>query len=525
MPRLTRDIIRTQQQARLFIQPGGPGPLNPVQYGGLDAQYMILDGVTKPLRGTIEPTRVPHPSRIKQFKTVGRRASAPDLPTATLHLLERHGYIPSALGAMACPFNLYSVAGKCEGQNLSDFLAGWEDFVEVYSLAEATQVDGGDRTAWEDDNQIEDALALTLASIYAIGPLQIAAQADPLIDREVVDVVYASGVECGSCGVPDDGTKKAFALVQASGAGSPGLPAEVIYTLDGGVTWTEVNIDGLGATETVYAIDIVGNKLVVLGEDAYFWAVLDRDTGEPGAFTEVTAGFIGAGSPVDLYVLSPREVFFVGDGGYIYRATDITAGVVVMDAGVATSENLLRVHGDGDETLVAVGENDAVVRSLDRGATWGPTEDATPSGVGADLGAVAVKTETEFWIGTLATGQVFYTVNGGKSWIAQAIPDTGAGSVRDIIFATEEVGYILYDKTHIALADVAFILCTWNGGRDWVRNDGGSKRVLNWPVFDRGNRIAVPQADEQTSAGHILIAGLAGDGEDGLLLLGETPEL
>src|SRR3990172_80776 len=439
MPKITPDEVTTQQHRRIFRQPGGPLPSNPVTYAGQDAQYMILTGVSRPVRGGIDPIRVPDPKRRKAYKNVGRKVSAPDYPTATLTVLEKHGSLPFQLGDLFCAQNLYLPVGACEDP--SDFLNGWSDFVEVVSHAEVTEAGEGDRMAWEDDNQAATDLSLTLEAKYAIGKLGFGPEAASEISREIIDVVYGSTVQCGDCGPVDDGTKKIYAVAKSSGAASPGLPAEVIYTLNGGATWTQVNIDGFGATEDPLAIDIVGNKLVVVGLDALYWATLNANTGAPGAFTKVSTGFVAAGSPNDIYVLSTREVFFCGDGGYIYKATDVTAGVTAINAGDTTTNDLLRIHGDGNETIVSAGRNSDVIVSHNRGATFA-TVTTEPSAIALNITALWVKSDKHWWVGTGSSGRVYYTERGGESaWTHMEFMGAGAGTVRDIVFATDEVGY------------------------------------------------------------------------------------
>jgi hypothetical protein len=515
MPRPADDEIITQQNRRLFFQWGGPFPNNPLSFAGVEGQYAVLEGVTRPLRGAIEPIKVYDPRRAKQFKFAGRKATAPDFPTATLRLLERRGALPFALGDMSCAFNLYLSVGKCD--DLSDFLHGWEDFVEIVSYAEGTSVDEGARMAWEDDTQAEDAVAITLERKYGIGALSFAAKAAAEISREVVDAVYGSNLQCGDCGPSDDGTRRIYAVAKSSGAGSPGLPAELIYSVTGGTSWVQTTITSFGATEDPLAIDIAGDKLVIIGADAYYWATLNAKTGVPGSFTKVTTGFVASKTPRDLFVLGPQAIFFVGDGGYIYKSTNLAAGVTPIDPGDATTENLLRIHGDGQNTLVAVGAGSTVLKSTDRGVSWAATV-AEPSAIQLDVTAVCVRSSEHFLVGTGNSGRVFYTLDGGEIWSAIEFTGTGSGYVRDIVFATDEVGYFVHDDT----TPTGTLWSTWNGGADWVRNDGGSRRVLNWPVIDRVNRLAVPAAAAQVDANNLVIAGLAGDGTDGVLLRGSA---
>lgn len=516
MPKPGVDTIVTEQMRRIFFQSGGPQPGNSVQFAGLDAQYMILEGVKRPLR-KIDPIKVYDPRFAKRFRTVGRKIGAPAFPTASLHILESRGSLPFQLGDLSCAFNLYLPVGFCE--DLSDFLSGWQDFVEIVSFAEATEVDEGARTAWETDNQSEDTLAITLESKYAIGALSFSGSAAALINREVIDVAYGGGIQCGDCGPSDDGSQRIYAVTKSSGAGSPGIPGELVYSLNSGATATAVAIDGLGATENPVAVDIVGSKIVVVGSGAYYWANLDK-RGVPGTFTKVTAGFVGGANPTDLFVLGTQEVFFSAAGGYIYESKDITAGVFVVDAGDETVDNLLRIHGDGGNVLMAVGAGSTVLVSTNRGNNWAMVPTA-PSDIALDLTAACVKSAEVLLVGSASSGRVFWTGDVGLSWSEIQFSGTGAGTVRDIVFATDEVGYFVWDNN----TPTGYLFATWNGGSSWVRNDGGSARILNWPTLNRINRIAIPDSERQVAANHLALGGLAGDGTDGILLVGSANEL
>jgi hypothetical protein len=77
----------------------------------------------------------------------------------------------------------------------------------------------------------------------------------------------------------------------------------------------------------------------------------------------------------------------------------------------------------------------------------------------------------------------------------------------------DEVGYI----AHATAAPLARIFSTWNGGEDWIN---AAPRILNLPVFDYAGRLAAPDADAGIAANNLAVAGLAGDGVDGVLLIG-----
>lgn len=512
MPNLNADEIILHRHKRNWLQKGGALPVNPVQFAGKQGQYMKIEGVSIP-RSSVDPIYMHDPDLPGRFRLVNRSITAPDLPEASLVFTERHGAIPAAIAGYSCPFNAYEVSGVC--RRLDDFLRGWSDYVLVYSGAIVTDADLGDRSAWGDsDDQIEDSLSVTLADVYPVGKLGFGEVAGPEISREVIDVVYGSQVQCGNCGPRDDGSKLIYAVVTTSGAGSPGLPAEVVYTLDGGANWNQTNIDGFGATEAPLAIDVVGQYLLVLGADAYYYASLSSVTGAPGVWTRVSTGFVGAGSPNDIYVSAANEVWFVGDAGYIYRSSDITAGVTVASAGAVTSQNLYRVHGEGD-TIVAGGAGSTVIKSINRGVTFAVTTDS-PADIAIDVGAVAVLDELVYWVGTRNSGRLYFTLNGGETWNEKAFSGAGAGNVYDIVFATREVGYF----SHSTNTPTARLFSTWDGGFSFTTE---SPRILNWPTFNRANRLAYPKVaypDTGIAANNIAVAGLSGGGTDGILLLG-----
>lgn len=511
MPNLDANEVVTYKHHRNYIQIGGARPNNVVRYAGQETQYLSIDGVGLPETGGIDPIWVPDPNVIGRYRLVGRKQTPPALASAALHLTEKHGSIPRQLTRIGCAFNLYEATGNCA--DLSDFLGGWTDYVLVYSGAIVTDKDLGTRSSFDSDDALMDSLSLVLADIYPVGAESFGEQASPDISREVAAVTFGSTEQCGDCGPQDDGTQKIYAVTKSSGAGSPGLPAELIYTLTGGAAWIDTNaITGIGASADPSDIKVVGSRLVILvpSELAYYWADLNSNTGAPGAFTKVTAGFVAAKNPQAMYVAGPREIYFCGSGGYIYKSTDITAGVTAINAGTTTTNDLLRIHGNG-ETIVAVGKGSTVIKSINRGATFAVTT-TNPSAIATDVLAVWVMDKSRYWVGTL-TGRLVYTLDGGETWVLKGFDGAGAGAVRDVKFVNDEVGYFAHDTN----TPTARLFATWNGGSDWSRS---SPRIQNWPVFNRVNRIAVPNVSAGVAANTVAVGGLAGDGVDGILLLG-----
>src|SRR5690606_10622162 len=132
-----------------------------------------------------------------------------------------------------------------------------------------------------------------------------------------------------------------------------------------------------------------------------------------------------------------------GDGGYVYGTDDPTAGVTVLDAGIATTENLLAIKALSENHAVAVGENDAVV--FTRNKTNWTTPDATPAS-GVDLRCIELKSTSEWWVGA-SDGTVYYTVDTADTWLQDSIPGTGWTIIYDIHFSAKSVGYIAGART------------------------------------------------------------------------------
>lgn len=504
------DIVM-QSHIRTFLQYGGSGPANPLTYYGQDNQWVVIEGVSSPESGGIEPVFVHDPNRPGKYKLIARKKSAPDLPGATIKFLEKRGAVPKQLTTIGCKFNAYQPSGAC--LDLSDFLSGWTDYVLIFAGMLVTDKDLGTRTSWSEDEMLEDSATVVMEAVYPAGAMSFGEFGAAQILREVMGVTYGSSVQCGECGSSDDGTKRIYSVAKSSGAGSPGLPAEVTYSLDGGLTSAEAQIDGIGASADPAGIWVVGSKLLVLvpSEGAYYWATLST-IGVPGSFTKVTTGFVANKNPNDVYVISPREVWFCGDGGYLYKSIDITAGVVAVNAGNTTTNDLHRISGI-ESTIVAVGESSTVIFSSTRGDTFA-TVTTSPSAIPVTIQALGVRSEHEWWVGTLNTGRVVWTNNKGETWNLKSFDGAGTGSVQDILWVTPEVGYFTYST---ASNETARIFATINGGADFGY---GKSRIVDFPTFTRANRLAAPNIDNPgLAANKLVIGGLAGNGTDGALFL------
>ena len=170
-----------------------------------------------------------------------------------------------------------------------------------------------------------------------------------------------------------------------------------------------------------------------------------------------------------------------GDNGYIYGSTDGLLTIDVWDAGAATTENIVRIKIAPDNPMVifAIGENNALVKSEDGGATWFAV---TGPSAGDDLLALDVVSQSQLLIGNI-TGEIWESEDGGETFAMQlALPDQPATSeVRDI--------------THYTNSDVFFALVNDIGAQPTeffiYRNENGGASGL-WHLIQGGDNQRQP---------------------------------
>lgn len=504
----------TQNFVRAFTQRGGPSPSNLVRYAGLDEQYLMVGDIARPDRGNVNAINVNDPRVRGLFKRTGITIDAPDIPSNSLTFKQFINGVPWYQFRLNCPINVYESFGPCADP--SDPLNGWITLTTLSRGLSSDKTYAG-RTPFDGSDETTAEIKFSwLGDVYTIGGIAIGEQASVAVTTEVVDIIYYGPARCSDCGPTNDGTKWIAALQQTAG-GSSAVNGVVKYSTDYGQTWTDSAITGLAIGSLVTAIKQVGQYLVVLSstELAYYVSQFDQLTGVPGAWVKVSTGFVAAKNPNDMWVESPNAVYFVGNGGYIYKSTNILTGVTVLSAAGQTTQNLNRIHGAAG-TIVVVGAGNQILISTNRGATW-----STPAaGVTGAHSAISVLGPLEWYLGTLdTTGKVWYTESAGAIWTQQVLPGAALTSVNDIVAATNEDIWISATRS----GPTATIFQTTYGGAIWGESNT-SRLPPTLPVFARANRIAVPQVpDLMISANNIALAGLGGSFTDGVIYIGSAP--
>lgn len=497
--------VRTDQ-ARVWLIDNRAGPANVPSY-----KATLKAGSPEMPRGEPKVVRKADPANYGRFLVVDKIPGETGSPSVTLSGAYKFGL--SKLLEVAnrgCDVDVQIHMGKCS--NPQDFNKGWEKILVIEAVAPAGWKLAGDLNVQDEKDRdfAQQELKLTGENIFEIAQMKFAEQAGTAIVQEVIAVVICDSIQCGSCGVPSNGCQKVFAVTKSHG-GSPGLPAEVIYTDDQGGSWADTVIDTLGAAEDPSDAACVGEYLAVITNEgnALHYAELADILNAAETWTKVT-GFNASGEPNAIYAVDPMRVFVVGDGGYIYKLTDITAAVTasnVQDAGVATTEDLKDVHAYDENNVLAVGDNNAVVYTIDGGLTWSLV---TGPDVAVNLTCCWMKSVSEWFVGT-AGGKLWYTRDSGTSWTEKSFPGSGAGSVKAVKFSNDTVGYM----SHATATTRGRMLKTLDGGQSWyVLPDAN----FTMPLNDGLNDLAVCSYDPNIVFG----GGLADNATDGFLVKGSA---
>lgn len=485
---------------RVFLIEGRARPDHAPEYETSMRMTAVSQGY-----GDIERIEAPDPSNYDSFIEVAEIRGATERATTSLSGHYAMNLLSSLmkLGDKGCAFDVQLHIGQCTDP--SDFNTFMKAI--VFESAKGTTYSTDDLSALtsEDRAAVMETLEISAKKMYEIRPLAFGEQAGSVVTNPVVDVVICDSQSCGDCQEESDGCQKIFAVTAAAG-GSPSTPADVVFTVDQGVTWYAHDIDSMSSTEDPSAVDCVGNYLVVVSNETnslHYALKSEFDGITDPTFTEVTTGFVSGAEPNDIWSAG-SFAWIVGDGGYVYSTSDPTAGVEVVNAGVATVDDLLAVHGLSDTLAVAVGKNGAVIYT-ENGTTWNTV--TRPVGIAVNLNTVWMKSESEWWVGTSA-GALYYTLNKGTTWTNKAFPGYGSGVVYDIVFPTNSVGYL----AHTTSGTRGRILRTYDGGYSWQVMPEGTATL---PLNDRISALGYC-----TSANYIVGVGIADNATDGYIVAG-----
>ena len=483
--------------SRVFIVEGRHRPDHKPAF-----QSCLMAGSLEQNFGDVTDIECPSPNEYGKFDTVGQIRGAEERVTLPL----------SGIYDMDVVSTLASLAKKGCAADVHVHFGTTETPKDFDSFTKAIVVESGFFTNWStddlgtlsSDNQaaVNENSQLSGENFYELVPVNIIQRASTYTLNEIVDGAVCDPRNCGTD--ESDGCDKFFFIAKPD-TGSPGTNPDLIFTLDGGTTWYAEEVTTMGITDQPGGIECFGSYVVITDytADAYSYVLRSELDGvTTPTFTEVTTGFVAAGSPLAIHTAG-TVAFIVGDGGYVYLLEDVSSGVTVLDAGSATSENLVDVHAISEDAAVAVGANGAVIYTTD-GSTWAATS-AAPSA--NTINAVVMLTEDTWLVGD-AAGSLYYTTNKGVSWTEKTFTGSGSGEVTALGVSNRGTLWLAHQTT----ATRARLLRSYNGGYSWKVLPEG---VGSIPAIDKINSIAACDYDPNA----MFAAGIADDGTAGAILM------
>lgn len=453
-----RRNLQQSSQSRVFLIEDEAAPNHTPTYESLAR----MTGITQSF-GDISPVRIPDPKQYGRYIIADSIQGQPDLPHTTLEFrTSRDKSRVLAIARKGCPVDVQLHIGSC--QDPSDFNGGWEKII-VLEKARFTNYSTDDLGAFDGDQNktVMETVDVKAEDFYEILPMAFGAVAESTIVMSMIDVVIADSKTCGACGIASDGCQKVFALQIAVGA-SPGIAAEVVYSPDGGATIGTSIVTSLPVNRDPNALEAVGPYLVAISntDNSINYAAIKDILAGTAVWTRIATGLVTAGKPNAIVSVARDATWIVGDGGYIYKATDITSGVAVQSAGDLTVQNLRAISAYDDNSLLVGGAANVVIVTKDAGIVWSLV--AAPSAkAGVNINAVAMLSELEWLLG-YADGDLYYTMDGGTNWLRKALPGA-LTEINTMEFVTGAVGYIGGRSGTGATA--ARLLRTISGGNTW----------------------------------------------------------
>jgi len=459
-----------QNKVAVFVYNSSDLDENP-QFLGIISRAAIT-GMTKSA-GALNPIYAKSPST-GEIQIIDKSRSAPDLGELTLE----EYFHKAALNYLEKLFKL-----RCEQTWLikidtcgrMDDPYTFDSFFLVEGIQE-TELDFGSIQSFDADEVNKFTGTLNYLQSNRLLPINFGEVAADTVLAEVLDIISADAVSCGTCSPFSSGCEKWYAITKAN-PGSPGLSGQFIYTLNNWGTETALDINGLGG-QSPSDLFAAGIYFVIVAESDGAHYVIRKDSLVAGGFSRVTSGYQVGGSPTAGFAKSPTEIIIVGLGGYIYSTSDPTTGVTVVHDGSQTVQPGNNVHANG-QVWVSVHDSNTIMYSINNGESFVLL--VTAAGLngpeaGANLTAVWVRSPYQWYV-TTNTGKLWYSSDQGETWTQRTLPNQGnLQTIFDIKFSDEsdEVGAIA-----VRTNSRGYVYRTFSGGRQWYQDKPAIGELMN----------------------------------------------
>jgi len=259
--------------------------------------------------------------------------------------------------------------------------------------------------------------------LYSIkGSTFVATAADPFAAGEDI-----RGIVCFRVG------RDTIRIMVARGETDGGNPAEIAYSDDNGVTWTNVNVGSTNGeyvanSHALFALDRYHIWLGSSGGRIYF------SSNGGTSWTVQENAVISATAIQGVSFSSPEMGFAVYVGGQVAKTTDgSTVGASWSATGAVSGSAAARDIHAISPFFVWVTGTDGMFFTHDAGDTWEQRESHA-------IFAIDFLDELEgLAVGSAVSGNIYHTIDGGYDW-QPLDPITNQGFL-DVLFLTSKLGY------------------------------------------------------------------------------------
>ena len=470
------------------------------------ASYAKLAGISHS-HGEITPVEIPNPDEFDSYLEVDEISGDDSRYTSSLV-----AKFPAAIRSLLqyldrckAAFDIHLQLGDCENPgDPGTFSKG-----EILEHVRVTGYNTDDMGSLQGDegSEVRETLAISFRAYYDYVRMSYFTRAGDLVTTKILDVAAKKTPDCLGDSCVDE---MFFAVTEAAG-GSPGTPPDLLWTIDKGKNWYAHDIEDLDTAEDATGVADVGGYVIVISETAVSLCYTELEqfyyptlVGWDPEFEEITTGFVEA----PLAIVSTGLIGFIAAAaGYVYSVEEPSAGVKVLDAGVAAGGNDLNaIDAYDSKHIVAVGDNGIIVYATD-GESF-DLAPSTPLAVATHFTGVAMRNASE-WLVIDDAGDAWITVDSGIHWTEIELGGTAPTKLTACAWQGESVGFIAG-----VVGGVARVYRTLTAGNTWIIQPQAASGAM--PDADSFDAMAISPKDPN----FILLGGDL-DGSDGILVVGK----
>jgi photosystem II stability/assembly factor-like uncharacterized protein len=450
--------VLTQRDASVFIQ---------FRLG--DREYYLgdctdLDTIPNPRLGGVDYIYCWNAKR-NGFVKKGKKLSPPGNIEVTLTQMMEE--TQSWLDKVRCPFILYAMKRNCSDAGV------FKNWVRGAILYEA-ELTGDELSAYGhhlDDNETLHAFTVSAPTprvdVWKLVASRVASALVTGLDSVAPCMNLYCDDDCGAYSIPGDN------VIAGEDSGYLGGAPGVILSGDAAATWALSATSPFTAGDSVMSLACfeIGkgvNRLLAV-RDTKGATVLQAAYSDDGGatWTLVDVGAItgeGTTGPKSLVAIDSQHIWIVTDEPTVYFSGDGGETWDIQPSAAAGANPLNAISYADVNTLVAVGDNDTIIYTIDGGANWVA---AGATGSGDDLLSIQCFNPYRWLVGTdgaaASTSSLFITYDSGDTWEERSFVGKDSEEVTDMSFATPGVGIIITNTA----GPVGSIHLTIDGGFSW----------------------------------------------------------